>query len=346
MLAASLAVGWAFYQMFLLDVPIARFVRSLQHPLGFLLDPWLAQLSFWGDRLGGGIQLVLLSIFCWVIGRMLSWRPWQLAGLQSLLAHALVAVLTNVMKRTIGRPRPKFSHAGDFQLWPSLDNGFDSFPSGHASASFAVATVLAVHFPRTRWIWYGLAATIASSRVIRSSHFPTDVIAGAAIGFAVGWLLSHPLAEWHRSLVSALHSGAPWLVGLYGTFWVATHPLERDTVAMVLFGIGTLLVVTGIVGRVHAGMQHEDISSARHATIWTYTGGVGLLVATGSGPIVALGGLVMIGRWQSGVSTKDRSASSSPDSAWCRWLSATMSSIGLCAGLFAIWNLPGLFPIH
>jgi undecaprenyl-diphosphatase len=67
-------------------------------------------------------------------------------------------------------------------------------PSGHAMNAFAGAVLLAAAVPRARWPLLVLAALIALSRVYLGVHFPSDVIAGALLGSAIGaaaaWLLA------------------------------------------------------------------------------------------------------------------------------------------------------------
>ena len=53
-------------------------------------------------------------------------------------------------------------------------------------ATFAVATVLAVRFPKLRWPVILWAITISVSRLFRASHFLTDVVAGAVLGVLIG----------------------------------------------------------------------------------------------------------------------------------------------------------------
>ena len=53
-------------------------------------------------------------------------------------------------------------------------------------SAFAVAAAIAVLAPRTRWAVLGVAATIAFSRVYLGVHFWIDVLAGAALGIAIG----------------------------------------------------------------------------------------------------------------------------------------------------------------
>ena len=63
-----------------------------------------------------------------------------------------------------------------------------SFPSGHAAGAFAVATVIATRYHKHRWVpWavYGFATAVSFSRVTTSSHFPSDVFLGAALGYTV-----------------------------------------------------------------------------------------------------------------------------------------------------------------
>lgn len=64
----------------------------------------------------------------------------------------------------------------------------NSFPSGHATEAFGIATVIARRYRKHRWVpWlaYGAAAVISFSRITIQSHFPSDVFLGAAIGYTV-----------------------------------------------------------------------------------------------------------------------------------------------------------------
>lgn len=61
-----------------------------------------------------------------------------------------------------------------------------SFPSGHATTSFACATVLGAFAPRLRVPLLVLAAAVAWSRAYVGVHYPLDVIAGALLGAAIG----------------------------------------------------------------------------------------------------------------------------------------------------------------
>lgn len=64
-------------------------------------------------------------------------------------------------------------------------NEHDSFPSGHATAAFAVATAQSALHPRQAIFWYAGATVISWSRLRLNRHHPQDVIAGAAIGYGM-----------------------------------------------------------------------------------------------------------------------------------------------------------------
>jgi len=62
-----------------------------------------------------------------------------------------------------------------------------SLPSGHAASAVAGALATGRLFPVARPIFWALAALIAVSRVYTGVHWPSDVLAGALVGFACGW---------------------------------------------------------------------------------------------------------------------------------------------------------------
>jgi membrane-associated phospholipid phosphatase len=71
--------------------------------------------------------------------------------------------------------------------------GGTSFPSGHAVASFAFASVIAHRYPHKPWIkWgaYGLATGVSLARIGAKKHFASDILVGGTIGYVSGTYLA------------------------------------------------------------------------------------------------------------------------------------------------------------
>ncbi len=232
-------VLFCLYQLSQLDFQTILLVRSLQ-------DPFVARLGTIGNRLGDGLTLVLLCVGLGGIGYLWKKKAWQQAGIDGLVAHALAGIAAQILKHLIGRPRPRFTHQDAFDYGPSWQGGLDAFPSGHASASFAVATVLTRYFPEWRGVWYGGAFFVGMARVVRGSHFPTDVLGGAVLGFLIGYVCARALKEWRLNILQALPQTLPFMIGGCALFWsIFSHPTPSD-LANGLFWAGLLLFVLGI----------------------------------------------------------------------------------------------------
>jgi PAP2 superfamily len=120
---------------------------------------------------GGG------ALATFVAGRVTGNRRVQDVGADLVQAQILSSVMTQGLKVAVGRSRP--------------DAGRFSFPSGHASTTFANATVLQRHFGWKAGIpAYALASYVAASRLQENRHYASDVIFGAAIGIVAGRTVS------------------------------------------------------------------------------------------------------------------------------------------------------------
>lgn len=105
---------------------------------------------------------------------------WEL-----VITAALCLVLYKTLKRGTARPRPCAVAESLQEVVPALD--LYSFPSGHTLHAVAFTTVIAGQLPGWGWILIPFSVLVALSRVVLGLHYPTDVVAGAAIGAAIGF---------------------------------------------------------------------------------------------------------------------------------------------------------------
>jgi undecaprenyl-diphosphatase len=90
-----------------------------------------------------------------------------------------------VIKSVFRRKRPAWEVVRAYRIRRPLTS---SFPSGHATSAFSSAILLAEDDPL--WpLYYAVAVVVASSRVYVKIHHPSDVLAGVAIGVALGLLI-------------------------------------------------------------------------------------------------------------------------------------------------------------
>lgn len=112
-----------------------------------------------------------------------TWRT----GTRILAAHLLATALRGVVKKLVDRTRPDAAaRRGSYVLREGQrhESDFNSFPSGHTAGAVAVAMAVGRDHPNVRWAALGLATLAGAAQVIRSKHYVTDVVAGAAIGLA------------------------------------------------------------------------------------------------------------------------------------------------------------------
>jgi membrane-associated phospholipid phosphatase len=178
-----------------IDAPVAGVVALCRHPV---LDAVVGVLN----PIGSG---VVLLVGCAALGLLCRWlRLSRLhdAAWLGALAFATAGLLEFSLKHLVGRLRPDAAPSALSLGGPSFAQDVDSFPSGHATSVFAVATVFVSFYPRLAGPLYGLAAAIALGRVYLERHYVSDVLAGAFIGIAVAtWLLRsrHGLPRWMRA---------------------------------------------------------------------------------------------------------------------------------------------------
>lgn len=143
--------------------------------------PWL-QIMPWITHLGATNVVLTLAGVCFVESALAQARAQSsLPLLAPWIGVPVAGIVGQIFKRLVHRPRPEMVYPG---LGLPHSDGF-SFPSGHATLAFALSTALTLRWPKGRYWWYGLATLVALSRVALGAHWPTDVVAGALLGWAV-----------------------------------------------------------------------------------------------------------------------------------------------------------------
>jgi membrane-associated phospholipid phosphatase len=165
--------------MTLLDRPFGDFVERSHNGTTDKISSEVA-------RFGTEYSFVILGGY--YVGGLVFDSPKARAIAQDGVAASIIAsgMIAPTLKLAFGRARrAKEEGPYDFDFFSTKN---DSFPSGHTTQAFAVASVIAAH---SESIWakvgaYGAASLVGYARIQGQKHWPTDVAAGAIIGTVVG----------------------------------------------------------------------------------------------------------------------------------------------------------------
>jgi undecaprenyl-diphosphatase len=130
----------------------------------------------------GTVDLLLCSAFS--VGDAKA-RRTTLEGVEALAGTALTAELLKHILR-VTRPEDTVGRKRYFQRFRLVDHVNDAMPSGHTMSAFATATVISANYPEAAPYAFTAASLVGLSVIERGWHWPSDVIAGAALGYALG----------------------------------------------------------------------------------------------------------------------------------------------------------------
>lgn len=162
-----------------------------------LLDYFFIAFTYLGD----GIFAVAVILLLMVLRR---WpQAWQL-----LIAFLLSALMAQILKNVFSMPRPLevFNH-GEYTYFIDgiTHHGHSSFPSGHSTSVFTLATMLAIFERNKRMnvLYLLTAVSVGYSRIYLGQHFLTDVLMGSFLGVTISILVHWTLGDKFRSRPAA-----------------------------------------------------------------------------------------------------------------------------------------------
>ncbi|MCA9101241.1 MAG: phosphatase PAP2 family protein [Planctomycetales bacterium] len=182
--SAMLLVG-TVAAVFLADVPVANYFHA--HPL----PANIVEMHNVAEVFGHGLGVILVVAILLALDPARRWIVPRLA-----FAAWGGGMAANLVKTCVTRPRPHaFDATGLVNSLTSFGHTIpgvtdhsvlQSFPSAHVATATGLAVVLSRLYPHGRWLFFMLVLTVASQRISGNSHFVSDCLAGALLGWSAG----------------------------------------------------------------------------------------------------------------------------------------------------------------
>lgn len=172
-----------------LNAMLQNVLPSIDHSVFFFFNHTLANPVFDAVvrvliRIPGQLAIVLIG----VIGLFAGTKYIKRTALILLSAVAVAKFAYGSIKLVVKRPRP-FLVLDNVRLLLGTHKGY-SFPSGHATISFCLATVIAMCYPKVRYPIFIAAVLVAISRPYVGVHYPSDILTGSLLGIFIGYVVT------------------------------------------------------------------------------------------------------------------------------------------------------------
>lgn len=186
-LLAALAFMLLLVVVSFFDAPISLWAQSLPKPIRSVF----AEITQYGESDWILYPTLIAWVICAGLARVMPKLTPRVALKQVaavfgfiFLGVGLPGLASNLTKRIVGRGRPElYDQVGTLNFHSMInDFTYQSFPSGHATTSFALAFVVGFMSPRLLPLMIVFASAIAFSRLTQGAHYPTDVLGGVVLG--------------------------------------------------------------------------------------------------------------------------------------------------------------------
>ncbi|MDF2722398.1 MAG: rane-associated phospholipid phosphatase [Paenibacillus sp.] len=147
--------------------------RKIRHPALDVLFSWITHA-------GGATFAITATLALGLFGG----SDWSLVGWECLAALAVSHIPVAIMKRAYQRVRPYLALPETYYGKNPLTD--HSFPSGHSTAIFSIVVPLSEAAPLLALFLLPLALLVSLSRIYLGLHYPSDCIAGIALGTGAG----------------------------------------------------------------------------------------------------------------------------------------------------------------
>ena len=127
---------------------------------------------FFSDGFNEGFQILAHLLIFFTAWRWRSWQPVLLDVGVTLTLNSGLQLAKNFL-------------IAEIAIRPS--GGYGGFPSGHSAATFSLAFLLSLYYPRLWWAWYTAAALVTWSRVQTNAHTELQIAAGMALGSLIAY---------------------------------------------------------------------------------------------------------------------------------------------------------------
>ena len=181
--------------------------------------PWLYEGSKYVTYGGKGYTAIGIGSVFYLSGHLFKNNKHLTTGALCYEAYVQAGLIANIGKVIFSRKRPIGGNGintypdgqSKWHFFPGYLNVFQgdshrnysSFPSGHSTTAWAIATIIAKQYNKTKWIptiCYSSAFLVSISRVLLNNHWSSDIVVGAAIGYGVGHFLYKKRNNTHWTL--------------------------------------------------------------------------------------------------------------------------------------------------